>query len=304
MSVQITTAFVDVFKANVEHLLQKKGGKLRAYCRQENLNGKSGFFDQIGSSEAVEKTSRHADTPRMDTPHARRRVTAVDRHWSDLIDPEDTARMLTDMTSPYAEAARKAMARAEDRVIIAAITATAYTGVDGSTSTAYDTNMTVGVQTVWPGVSAADTGLNLAKLIECKKVLGQYDNDPEDEVVVAVNARQISSLLKDERVISGDYNSALPLVEGKISRIGGCTLVPTQLITTDTNGDDMCPYWIVKSGILLATTRAVKIEVDTRPDKSYSTQVYASSTVGATRMQENMVGYIICDPGASPTTDA
>ena len=39
-------------------------------------------------------------------------------------------------------------------------------------------------------------------------------------------------------------------------------------------------------------------------DKNYAVQVFASMTIGATRMEENRVGYIECDPGASPTTDA
>jgi hypothetical protein len=58
-----------------------------------------------------------------------------------------------------------------DDVIIAAATGTAYTGVDGSTSTAYDTGMTVAVTTRDTGVSSANYGLNIAKLIAAKELL-------------------------------------------------------------------------------------------------------------------------------------
>lgn len=303
MSVQITTAFVEQYKANFMLLLQQKGSKLRSHVRLESVTGKNAFFEQIGPTTARLRTSRHADTPRMDTPHARRRVSLGDYDWADLIDDEDKLRMLLDPASVYSENAMYSMGRAIDDLIIAAVDGTAHTGVDGSTSTAYDTNMTVGIQTVWPGVSAADTGLNLAKLIECRKVLGNYNNDPDDEVIVVVDARQISSLLKDERVISGDYNSALPLVSGKVSKVAGCTLVPCNRLTTDGNGDYKVPYF-TKAGMLLAMGKQPTIRISERGDKNYATQVFASMTIGATRMEEQRVGYILCDPGASPTTDA
>jgi hypothetical protein len=303
MSIHVETWRVEQYGANVYHLLQQKGSKLRSHVRLESITGKSRFFDQLGATNARLRTSRHADTPRMDTPHARRRVTTADYDWADLIDDEDKLRMLSDPTSPYAEAAAMAFGRTIDDVLLAAMDATAYTGETGATSTSFDTNMVVDVQTVWPGVSAADTGLNLAKLIEARKKLGANEVDPDEEVFVAVNARQISSLLKDERVVSGDYNSALPLISGKVSRVGGCTLVPCNRIGVDSNSDDKCFYW-TKSGILLAMGKEPTSRVSERADKGYATQVYMSMTLGATRMEEGRVGYIECDPGASPTTDA
>jgi hypothetical protein len=78
MSVQITTAFVEQYRANVYHLSQQKGSRLRRAVRVETVNGKSAFFEQLGSVQARKRSSRHADTPRMDTPHARRRVTLDD----------------------------------------------------------------------------------------------------------------------------------------------------------------------------------------------------------------------------------
>jgi hypothetical protein len=238
----------------------------------------------------------------MDTPHSRRRVTPAPYEWADLIDKQDKVRMLIDPTSEYAQAASWALGRAMDDVIIAAVDASASTGVDGSTPVAYDTNMTVGVQTVWPGVTAADTGLNIAKLIEARKLLGNNDVDPDEEVFVVVNARQISSLLKDERVVSGDYNAALPLVSGQISKVAGCTLIPCNRIGADGNGDDKVPYW-TRSGMLLGTGQDIMGRISERDDKSYATQVYASMQIGATRMEEKRVGLILCDPGASPITD-
>lgn len=303
MSNQITTAFVEQYKANVYHLTQQKGSKLRKAVRTEQVTGKNAYFEQLGSTSARQRTSRHSDTPRMDTPHARRRVSLNDYDWADLIDSEDQIRMLIDPTSPYAEAASMAMGRSIDDAIVAAADGTAYTGVDGGTPTSFDSNMIVDVQVVWPGVSAADTGLNVAKLIAASRLLGQNDVDPDEEKFLIVNARQISSLLKDEKLSSHDYNVVKPLVEGQVSKYMGFTIIPCNRIGVDSNSDDKVLFW-AKGGLLLGLGKDISTKITERPDKNYATQVFASMTIGATRMEESRVGYIECDPGASPTTDA
>lgn len=308
MSIHVETWRVEQYGANVSHLLQQKGSKLRGTVRLEDINGKTRFFDRLGATSARLRTSRHSDTPRMDTPHDRRRVTSDNYDWADLIDQEDKITTIAEMSSPYAEAASMAFGRTLDDIILAAVQATAYSGETGATTVAFaagtvGSSMTVGIQTVWPGVSAADTGLNLAKLIEARKILGRNEVDPDEEVFVPVNATQISSLLKDERVVSGDYNAALPLVSGKISRVGGCTLVPCNRLLLDSNSDEVVPFY-TRSGILLAMGKDFSTKITERPDKNYATQVFASMNAGATRMEEGRVGVILCDPGGSPTTDA
>ena len=49
MSVQITTAFVEQYKGNVEHLVQQKGSRLRDCVSLETVTGKNAYFEQIGS---------------------------------------------------------------------------------------------------------------------------------------------------------------------------------------------------------------------------------------------------------------
>lgn len=303
MSIQITTAFVEQYKSNVYHLTQQKGSKLRRAVRTESVTGKNAYYEQMGATAARKRTSRHSDTPRMDTPHSRRRVSLEDYDWSDLIDSEDQIRMLIDPTSQYAEAAAMAMGRAMDDSIIAAADGTAFTGVDGSTSTAFNTAMIVDVQNVWPGVSAADTGLNVAKLIMAKQLLGQNDVDPDEETYIVPNARQISSLLKDDKLSSHDYNVVKPLVSGQVVSYMGFTFIPCNRIGVDSNGDDKVLFW-AKGGILLGVGKDITTKISERADKNYSTQVFGSMTIGATRMEEARVGFIECDPGASPTTDA
>ena len=86
MSTQITTAMVEQYKSNVLMLAQQKGSKLRDTVRSEMVTGKNAYFERIGAVDMVDATSRHDDTPQIDTPHSRRRVSLVTSRFADLID--------------------------------------------------------------------------------------------------------------------------------------------------------------------------------------------------------------------------
>lgn len=299
MSVEITTAFVEQYSANVRLLAQQSGSRLRGTVDVESITGKNAFFEQVGATAAQLQTTRHADTPQVDTPHARRRVSVAPYNWADLIDDEDKVRMLIDPASTYAKNAANALNRSLDDVIIAAADGTAYTGVDGSTSTAFDTNMVVDVQTRDVGVSAADLGMNVAKIIEAQRLLDANEVDEMDSRYIIWNARQRASLLNSTRATSGDYNTVKALTTGQINEFMGFTFVRSERIGTDANSDDKCLFY-AKSGIKLAVGKDIMGRISERDDKNYSVQVYASMMIGATRMEETKVGYIECDTSAGP----
>ena len=109
MSTTVTNSFVSQFSSNVQLLSQQMGSLLRDAVSTESVTGEKSFHDQVGSAAAVAKTSRHADTPLMDTPHTRRMITMTDYEYADLIDDNDKVKMLIDPTSTYARAAAAAI---------------------------------------------------------------------------------------------------------------------------------------------------------------------------------------------------
>ena len=207
MSVQITTAFVEQYKSNVFHLAQQKGSRLRDAVRTETVTGKSHFFERIGATAAAKRTSRHSDTPRMDTPHSRRKVSMEDYVWADLIDQEDKVIMLISPQSEYAMAGAWAMGRAMDDAIIAAATGTAYGGVAGGTSVSLASSQKV---------AHASANLTIAKLLDAKKILDGSDVDPEEEKYLVCTANQLHDFLNITEVKSSDYNSIKALVQGEV----------------------------------------------------------------------------------------
>jgi hypothetical protein len=290
MSNQITTAFVQQYSSNVQMLSQQMGSLLRGAVDVESVVGKNAFFDQVGKTTAVLRASRHADTPQIDTPHSRRRVSLADYEWADLIDNADKVRLLIDPTSSYAKAAAAAMGRAMDDVIIAALGGTAYTGETGSTSVALPAG-----QKPYSGSNQTD-GLTVAKLLAAKKTLDLADVDPSLPRFIVCGPTQISDLLNTTEVKSSDFNTVKALAQGQLDSFLGFKFIVSNRLKFDaTNTDDRLVYAFTADAIKLAVGQDVVARIDERADKSYSTQVYYSMSIGATRMEEEKVVEIACD---------
>lgn len=287
MSTQITTAFVQQFSSNVQLLSQQRGSLLRGAVSEESVTGEKAFFDQVGAVAAVKRTSRHGDTPLVETPHSRRMVTMDSYEWADLIDDADKVRMLIDPTSTYAQAASAAMGRAMDDAIIAAATGTAKTGKSGATST----SMLAAHQ-----IANGGSDLSIAKLIQAKKILDLASVDPSITRHIAVSPDQIEALLGTTSVTSSDFNTVKALVQGQVDTFLGFRFHVTNRLSKSGNIRS-CFAW-AEDGIKLAVGKDVMAKIDERADKSYSTQVYYCATFGATRMEEEKVVQIDCDESA------
>lgn len=286
MSVQVTTAFSQQFSSNVYLLSQQKGSKLRGAVREESVTGEKAFFDQIGKTAAIAKTTRHGDTPLVETPHSRRMVTMTTYEWADLVDDSDKVKMLIDPTSSYAQAAAYAMGRAIDDEIITAATGTAKTGKAGSTST----SMLAANQ-----IANGGTNMTIAKLLDAKKIMDEADVDPDNRHVV-VSPAAIESLLNTTEVKSSDFNTVKALAQGSLdSYLGFRFHTSTRLALS---GNIRTCFAFQGDALMLAVGKDVTARIDERSDKSYSTQVYYCMSVGSTRMEEEKVVQIDIDESA------
>jgi hypothetical protein len=288
MSIQITTSFVEQYSANVDMLAQQMGSKLRGSVDVETINGKNAFFDQVGVTAAQLRTSRHGDTPQIDTPHSRRRLSLADYEWADLVDDVDKVRMLVDPTSSYAKAAAAAMNRAMDDVIITSFNASASTGVAGGTSTALPSSQKT-------ATSDQSDGLTIAKLLAAKKILDNNDVDPSLKRYIVCGPQQISDLLGTTQVTSSDFATVKALAEGSVnSFLGFDFIMSTRLNKDATHTSDRLVFAYTEDAIKLGIGKDISAKISERADKSYSTQVYYCMSLGAVRMQEEKVVQIPC----------
>ena len=284
MSVQITTAFVEQYKSNVFHLAQQKGSRLRDAVRTETVVGKAHFFERIGSTAALKRTSRHSDTPRVDTPHSRRKVTMDDYDWADLIDNEDKVRMLISPSSEYAQAGAWAMGRAMDDAIIDAASGNAFGGVAGGSTVALPS-----AQKIVHG----SAGLSVTKLIEAKEILDANSVDPVEPRYCVVTSKQLSDLLAITQITSADFNSVKALVQGEIDTFMGFKFIRTERLDTNSSSNRLVLAF-AQSGIGLAVGQDINTRISERADKNYATQVFLSMTIGATRIEDEKVVEIEC----------
>jgi hypothetical protein len=287
MSSQITTAFVEQYSANIQMLSQQMGSLLRDAVRNESVVGKDAYFDQIGKVTAILKTSRHSDTPQIDTPHSRRRVSLADYEFADLIDQQDKVRLLIDPTSSYAKAAAYAMGRAMDDVIIAAALGSANTGVSGGTAVALPAGNIVAANT-------GGTGMNIAKLASAKQILDAGDVDPSIKRHIVVSPAEIADLLNNTTVTSSDFNTIKALVQGEIDSFMGFKFHVSNRLVDNGAANTQCIAF-AEDGILLGVGKDVTARIDERSDKSYATQVYYCQTIGATRMEEAKVVSVLAN---------
>jgi hypothetical protein len=279
MSNQITTAFVQQYSNNVQMLSQQKGSLLRSAVDVETVVGKNAFFDQVGVASAVKRTTRHADTPQMDTPHARRRVSLVDYEYADLIDNQDKIRTLIDPTSSYATAAAYALGRAQDDEIIAALSGTAYTGETGSTATALPSSQKI--------TEAGTDGLTIAKLRSAKEILDAASVDASIPRYIAVSPKQITDLLGTTEVTSSDFNTVKSLANGEVNSFLGFNFIVSNRLTS-ASSKRLCLVWAM-DGCKMAIGQDLMTRIDERADKGYAHQVYVCQSLGATRMEEDKV---------------
>lgn len=305
MSVQITAAMVEQYSANVAHLTQQGESRFDGKVRAESQKGKTKFYEQLGATKAVRRTSRHADTPRVDSKHRRRACYLIDYDWSDLVDSLDEVKLLIDPASAYAQSAAMAMNRAKDEVVIEAATGTAYADTDGSgtvTSVVLPTTSKVAVNYVASG-SAANSGLTLAKLIRTKSLLTRSEVPKGTKLFIAVTQQQIDDLLVNvAQVSNADYAAVKALVNGDVEYFMGLNFIrmgsssdESAALTLTTSTDVRTCFAYAQVGLLRAVGQEAQGDISKRADKNNAVQVYYNMCLGATRMQENLVVEIMCD---------
>ncbi|MHC4500350.1 MAG: phage capsid protein [Planctomycetota bacterium] len=294
MSFEITTAFVDQFKANILLLSQQKESLLRQCCRMEAVTGDTMYVERIGATEMQAMSSRHGDTPQVDTPHSRRKLTMADYNWADLIDNVDKLKMLIDPQSTYAQNAVMAANRQIDDVIITALGGPAYGGhAGGTTINNYDTDecrLVDGDGTIASAGSdhsaVTETALTIAKLLTCKQLLDDAEIDPARQRYFVCNPYNLNQLMNTTEVKSADYNTVRALAMGQVDPFMGFKfLMSTRLVADDQDtGCTLC-YAFAQDAIVLAVSEEPTVRITERDDKNYSTQVYVEESLGATRVE-------------------
>ena len=308
MSFTVTNAFVQQFSGNVIHLAQQVESRFRGKVMEDMIQGESAYMEQVAPTAAQKITSRHSDSPVMNTQHLRRRLAPYDYGWGDLIDRLDKVKMLSDPTSSYAIAGATAMNRGMDDEIIQAFFGPAYTGHSGGTVLTWPNGNSEAVPTQpggtvvavndWAyGNGSGNSGLTISKLVSASVALDAAEGDEGEDRYMAVKAAQKGNLLATTEATLKEFGVAkddmAPLRDGKVAYIMGFQLIHSERLQTNTSSQTRVPAWR-KSGMGLGISKDISAQMAERPDKRFSMYVYLDMSIGATRLEESKVVEIVC----------
>lgn len=296
MSTEITVGHSEEYASNVRLLSQQMDTRFRSAVTVENKTGKAAqMMNQIGSVRAQKRTTRHADTPLIETPHDSRWVYPVDYEWADLIDKQDDVgvRGIVSFESSYVRNGAAAMNRAlDDEVMGAFFSDTTKTGEDAGTTTTWTAfvSANAGHQ-----IAHGSAGLTAAKIKAGLKAFRAANVDLRMEpVFCAVSSAQIEDLQLEDQYINYDYSAerVLNASAADIKPFLGVRFIHFEDLPFASSTWKV-PMWC-PSGIGLGIFDEIEGRVSERSDKSYSKQVYTCGTFGATRLEEKKIVEIQC----------
>lgn len=268
------------FGKNIMPLAQQEESRTMGTCVLEsNVVGKSYTQDQIGKWEMFTKGARHSDTPISDPRLQRKTIYMTDKENAVLLDKEDSFKMLSDPMSSYTVAARMSLARQMDMTFIEALGGTTWTGENGTTAEAFDTDYAIGTTT---------TILTKEKIKHAALVMDSNDV-PENDRFFGITPYCLNHLYNQEEVTSGDYNTIKALSDGKIDTWLGFKFIKSTLFSSTTLSAATQTYAWQKDGMAMGLAGGAFTRITERDDKSFAKQLYYSLHIGAGRLEQKRV---------------
>jgi hypothetical protein len=281
----ITEAFKNEYHDVLMMLVQQKNSRLTDTVMTDmDFSGEAKYYDQLGQTAVISRTSRNQTTPIIDASWDKRKLVGVDYLHNFVVDKVDRLSMAIDPNTGLVTAQARAFARQKDKTIYDALLGTAYSGKAGTTSNAITTTVT------------ASSGLTVDKMLEIKQAmdLANCDDPIEDPRYLVVTSYEITDLLNTTEVKSSDYNTVKALAAGQIDSFCGFKVIVlppnsvTNGIVTRSSNVNYCVAY-AKSGLMFGMKSDIETRIDQRADLNYSTQFWAEAIFGAVRLEEAKV---------------
>jgi hypothetical protein len=304
MSINVTPAMQVKYKNNVEMVLNQQQCQLEiAVTTQDDASAeKVKIKDLVGNTLPNEADERHGDTKYNNPTYDGVWIPKSNElYYSDLIDNADRLATSIDLQGSSVMAGAGTINRAKDRRILEGFYGPIISGKDGTTSTAFPGGQIIPVT---EGGAAGAQKINVAKLIAADKLLAQNYVDPMLEKWMVLTADDNAQLLTEVPATSADFKASYAgeVQRGKLVTLLGWRFVHMELdnpmlgtipaLATDGSGYRKTPFW-VKPGLVANFWQRSRTMVDPLPQKLGSVQVFAGTTLAATRTQAGMNGIIL-----------
>lgn len=294
----------EMFKDNLVHELQQRGTLLTATVTVENVDGNKTWFTKYGKSSSYKKSTRGELKTYHEDTYERRLLDFQFNSSDKIIDKVDILDMVTNPKSDAVQAMVMELGRERDEVIFSAISGDVTKQENGTTSTVSlpaASQVAVNSHAFSSTTGTNDIGLTPSKLKEAIKKLGeQYVDVNREPVFVVGPMNQLMKLSTNTEVTSADFRTKnvldVPGVVGGINGFLGLTYIAyeeTDLVNTTDETVYVYPQSAIKLGIRHPLT--VEILKDAARVGNPDT-IAAYEDIGATRMFEEKVIQIACDP--------
>jgi hypothetical protein len=214
-TLQMSQAALLAFETGFIAKMQQTQSRLNELATVVPLQGKEQYYDGVGTIEAQEISGAHADIPEQEIEQFRRKWQWKSYVIAIRVDGDMLKKITQDPSSAFLEQCVYACNRERDRIIYAAMFATVYTGVEGTTATSAASD---GVLTV-DGTSGAtyETLLSLSQNF----INNEVNNDGDMEAYIGITGTEHTAFMKEQEFTSRDYTNTLVIENGKIASGAG-----------------------------------------------------------------------------------
>jgi hypothetical protein len=203
MAIQLSTAFVTLFDAEVKQAYQGQSMLRGAVRLRSGVEGATYKFPKVGRGVAQVRVPQ-SDVSPLNVAYSQVTVNLQDWIAAEYSDIFMQQKVNFDERRELVQVLSNAIGRRHDQLILDALNASS-------------TGLTVGTN-----VGGTTTNLNVAKLRDAK---GQLDakNVPMSDRHIIIHASSLQSLLGETSVTSSDFNTVKALVQGDINTFLGFT---------------------------------------------------------------------------------
>jgi hypothetical protein len=277
MAINLSTAFVTLFDAEVKQAYQAQAVLRGAVRLRSGVEGATYKFPKIGRGVAQVRVPQTDVTP-LNVEYGQVTVTLEDYIAAEYSDIFMQQKVNFDERRELVQVVSSAIGRRQDQIILDAL---------NSSSTSL---------TVSNDIGGTDSNLNVAKLREAKRLL-DAKNVPMRDRHIIIHADSLASLLGETSVTSSDFNTVKALVQGDINTFLGFTF--HTLGDRDEGGlpidgsDDRTVYAFHRESLGMAEGISPKTEINYVPEKT-SFLIASMFSAGAVAIDDEGIVKITC----------
>lgn len=299
------------FESNMRMELQEQTSKLAPKAVARNVAGaeKTKLDNLIANHKMRRKTERNGNVVHDTTGWDGIWVAKPDpAYLATLVDDEDKLLTAVDLQGGETMAHAGAVRREKDDAFIGGFFGDMITGKQGTVLNAFPAGNVVDVGLQSDGTIGAATGMNVAKVRRCRRILARNFVNLDQSIYLGLTSEQVEELSIDAKASNRDFADAIKMQwssDGKyIIGIAGFEIVEIELgnpmydnagltLTTDGNNYRKLPFWTA-DGMVMATWEELFTSIDKLPTQHFSAQVYSRCQQVASRTDNNRCGYVLC----------